>query len=406
MARLRERPNLYLKRGRVSLTGGGTGMEQAVGSLNGPGDRYVVGLDPIRLIAAVLVMTFHLSWKVAGWSGLTSFGWVGVEVFFVISGFVISQSVIGKTPLSFLRSRILRLYPAAWGCLLLSAGAILLFGPASLRVGVEPSLTGWSLLGSSVLAKGPFVASAYWTLPVEISFYALVGLALTFAPQLTRTGISRGLIVWSGLYFALLAAHAAGLPGAPNLGFESGLLNATLLRNGVFFGVGMILAKTDKTSGADRIWLGLGVALGLTEIVWRAHYIAGGFAAPIQPLLLGAAAGATWLLALAAIAGAARLNRLEIDARWSRALRFVGLITYPLYLLHETIGGGVEGWLVGHGVPYPLAFTAAVVGSALGAAVIVLVWEPRVRSLVKNAFDRIAALTAGRRKLKLVAGTD
>lgn len=96
---------------------------------------YLVGLDAIRFIAAVSVAYFHLAF--ATWAGsepaagslfkslatfpeLVSsgwFGWVGVEVFFVVSGLVIGASAASASgPSEFLRHRALRLYPAVWIC--------------------------------------------------------------------------------------------------------------------------------------------------------------------------------------------------------------------------------------------------------------------------------------------------
>jgi peptidoglycan/LPS O-acetylase OafA/YrhL len=94
---------------------------------------YYSGVDAIRFVAALLVMVYHLGfWSWAG-NGTTArifngaarfesatsftwFGWVGVEIFFVISGFVIANSANEASAAAFLRGRILRLYPAAWIC--------------------------------------------------------------------------------------------------------------------------------------------------------------------------------------------------------------------------------------------------------------------------------------------------
>ena len=62
----------------------------------------------------------------------TWFGWVGVEVFFVISGFVIANSASKTSPIEFLISRALRLYPAVWVCS--TATFVYCFSSGSLRV--------------------------------------------------------------------------------------------------------------------------------------------------------------------------------------------------------------------------------------------------------------------------------
>ncbi|MGD5438086.1 hypothetical protein QUS99_22630, partial [Xanthomonas citri pv. citri] len=94
-------------------------------------------LDPLRFAAALGVAIFpqifwSWAWVSIGVPGFerhvaadvlypsaapfTWFGWVGVEIFFVISGFVIANSASQASPGEFLLGRALRLYPAVWVC--------------------------------------------------------------------------------------------------------------------------------------------------------------------------------------------------------------------------------------------------------------------------------------------------
>src|SRR5579871_1299708 len=100
--------------------------------------RYFFWLDPLRFGSALAVAFFHqMFWSWARYSvgatpgfeqfvavdvqflsaaPFTWFGWVGVEIFFVISGFVIANSANNSSPIEFVLSRALRLYPAVWVC--------------------------------------------------------------------------------------------------------------------------------------------------------------------------------------------------------------------------------------------------------------------------------------------------
>ena len=155
-------------------------MSQAQGQT--PARGTVASLDILRLIAALLVVVYHyffLAWSEApGGGGIRdvipngptypwavpaiSAGWVGVEVFFVISGFVITMSAQGKTAGDFLKGRFLRLFPG-----------ILIFATCAYAVivsaGVLPvGLATERYLRTLVLfPKGPWIDGVIWTLVAE-----------------------------------------------------------------------------------------------------------------------------------------------------------------------------------------------------------------------------------------------
>jgi peptidoglycan/LPS O-acetylase OafA/YrhL len=140
----------------------------------------------LRFFAALIVCLYHiafLSWikpdsaasiisgntyRFDDFSGVLSVGWVGVEIFFVISGFVIAFSAnVGAW--HFLRGRILRLYPAVWFC-----------GPFALAISLSSGAFPFSEFPTRIVRslllwpKGNWVDGVYWTLGIEMSFYFLV----------------------------------------------------------------------------------------------------------------------------------------------------------------------------------------------------------------------------------------
>lgn len=139
------------------------------------GDR-VPEVDVLRFMAALAVMCFHYF----GWAHIPSpadFGWLGVQLFFMISGFVILWSVQGKTPKQFVLSRFARLYPSYWVCLTITAIALTYAGQ---QIGTWRLLANYTMF--QVPLNQPHVDSVYWTLYVELKFYFMI-LALLLLRQ-------------------------------------------------------------------------------------------------------------------------------------------------------------------------------------------------------------------------------
>ncbi|MBV8356895.1 MAG: acyltransferase, partial [Deltaproteobacteria bacterium] len=142
------------------------------------------GLDALRGIAALGVALYHLGWYYAlnldahfASSLSFPFGHYGVDLFFVISGFVIFMTLERATSVGrFAVSRFARLYPAFWIALCIALAARALDGRLSMSFG--------EILANATMVpamfSAPFVDPVYWTLLCELVFYVLAGAFFAF----------------------------------------------------------------------------------------------------------------------------------------------------------------------------------------------------------------------------------
>jgi peptidoglycan/LPS O-acetylase OafA/YrhL len=356
---------------------------------------YIYGIDIVRFACALSVAAFHLTWHNRDAASFMPFGWVGVQVFFVISGLVIANSADGASARQFLVSRFLRIYPAAW-CAILVNFPLVLWGCAI--DGTLPRTAQWHgfwfgpLFYSTVLLRGPFLATAYWTLPIEISFYILVFLLIKAHSFKRVQWLATALILWGGPYLIALALNSCGLVHWAWVDIGYGWKNMSLMRHGPYFGLGILiwLFKEKRISKTGAAAAGLALFLGFIEIYSRAVELVTGFAraagtAQMPTLRLVISSNIAFCVAFALVFLSVRLNHLfpaNVAAR--NIVRFLGLTTYPFYLLHETLGRFAIYQASRIGLAYlPSTFVAL---GCIGAVslLIAMYCEPALRSFLKQ----------------------
>lgn len=309
--------------------------------------RYYWSLDLLRFISAVLVLLFHVAafggnapgWPVSaeeaplGWLHPFSwFGWVGVQIFFVLSGFIISASAYNSTALGFLKKRAIRVFPALW-----ISAALALVARAFWGEPLEELVS--SLLRSAVLSpKGPYIDGVVWSLVVEAIFYASIALVILAAPRfgglqrsLTLAAYGLGiastiftLIVWLAINTNFFADQGGVLAFVRGFTFD-----VLLLRHGVLFAVGMLLYQIVERPPSRQMLLGLAV-FGSASVLQVANNAQAGLAA-IVPVLV-------WLAATGIIYLGAKYSDRAVGQSLRPLMRPIGLMTYPLYLNHFVLG--------------------------------------------------------------------
>ncbi len=364
--------------------------------------RQIVGLDALRMGAACLVLIFHLAYGV--WipymnpSGVPThsfdflwpiawFGWVGVQIFFVLSGFVIAYSAHGVKASTFLEHRLARLLPAAVICASLTALIVLLGG----ALGFSEVAARW-LRSVLFLPFSPYIDDSYWTLSVEVAFYAVVygTLLLKRIEKLPAVMAVIGLL--STLHWVLFTIFETlgrwhGLRYFVYGPFRVAASNkATLLYHGCYFCIGVFLWLSLYRGFTWKRVLVLVLCSigGVIEIDERTRWYIADTGLPLH----SAIPVALWLLSVIFVIASVRMNlRIQhvIGTRGVKVLRRLGLMTYPLYLLHQTIGKAAViatrrsiGDFPALGLAIAIAFALAYIVSAL--------LEPPIQRWMKRLF--------------------
>lgn len=149
-------------------------------------------IDFLRFVAAMLVVLFHYTFRghaannysltaYPEISFITQYGYLGVELFFLVSGFVIMMTASSGSLRKFVASRIARLYPAFWVCCTITFVVILSFGGDRFSANPAQFFLNMTMLNEFFNVKS--IDGVYWSLAVELKFYFLVSLVVFVAPN-------------------------------------------------------------------------------------------------------------------------------------------------------------------------------------------------------------------------------
>ncbi|MDP1584222.1 MAG: acyltransferase [Bradyrhizobium sp.] len=332
-------------------------------------------LDPLRFGAALGVAIFHQmfwswAWVSIGVPGFeqrvaadvlypsaapyTWFGWVGVEIFFVISGFVIANSAATSSPKEFLLGRALRLYPAIWVCATATLIVLVVLGGGRASEYIVPYIHAMLLVPKGVV--GEWLDGVYWTLAAEMAFYGLVFCAM-LTKKVTLRHVAFGLTIYSAVFNAvallvLSCTTPSDLPYLVILMFRVPCA-AFLLTHGCFFALGiwLFISANRELTPPERVAVAVTCLSGAAEIYFFASFFLTSIPAiadqsALVPIMVWAAAVGL----MAWCANRKRRPALAVSREAPAYFRTLGLITYPLYLTHNVIGTAIIRALVDAGL--------------------------------------------------------
>lgn len=308
---------------------------------------HIPYLDGWRGLAIVLLLIGHF-FPIPG----INFGAIGVALFFVLSGYLMSAILfVDKLPLSiFYRRRASRILPSAAVFLAVVALAYLLTGR---------DISTYELLSAATFTNNYFVGAVPWTMPVghiwslsvEEHAYILLSLvALSCRARKASGLLELGLI--AGLIAAIAALYwlAFGSKPAPGLWLHTEVAAFGIMASGF-----LLLAFRVRRPALPALAVPVLLGLGICAHWWRV--------APPATLVVGSAAFA---LALNLLERKPGLFRSALE--W-RPLRQLGIWSYSLYLWQQPF------YMLTHreGMPAPLALACAL---AVGIAAFHLVERP------------------------------
>src|SRR6266700_1819728 len=325
-----------------------------------PAIRYRPDVDGLRAIAVIAVIAYH------AFPRLVPGGFVGVDIFFVISGYLITQIIVADLDrgsfsfAEFYARRVRRVFPALIVVMLttLAAGTAM-FLPDELTSLARNAIAGASFGANLMLLSevGYFDHDAHvkpllhlWSLGIEEQFYLAWPLALWACRRPWRLVLVCGIIMLSfGLNVALVKTHPAATFYLPFTRAWELMAGASIT------GVAITVRRLRYLAA------GAGSCFVITFFVYDAGMAFPGWAA-LLPVL------GTMLTVLGE---GAPFNRLVLSHRWTVLL---GRISYPLYLWHWPLLAFAQLYLLR---PLTPAETIIALGAALGLAWITYQWIER-----------------------------
>jgi peptidoglycan/LPS O-acetylase OafA/YrhL len=325
--------------------------------------RHRTDIDGLRAVAILPILLFH-----AGVSALAG-GFVGVDIFFVISGFLITSIIVREIDgerfslIEFYRRRVVRIFPAlfvvcalslAWGAWRLLPSEFERLAHSTMAALAFASNIHFWLVADYFAPEAELMPLLHtWSLGVEEQFYIFFPLAMLLVARFARRWLLPLLAIaaalsFAGGWFVALQSPVAAFYLLPVRAWE--LLAGSLV---AVSGIAASTAATGPRWSALREGAAL---LGALLLVAAVLFVRDGPAFPV-PEALVPALGAALVIAFGEGTLVGRGLSLSV-------LRYIGRISYSTYLWHWPL---IAFWRIETGIELDLAETAALVAASLAA---------------------------------------
>jgi peptidoglycan/LPS O-acetylase OafA/YrhL len=401
--------------------------EGAKAALAGANARAIPVLDGMRGIAVILVLLFHFAWTFPGddvtaahgavekiaarvhaffWSG-----WTGVDLFFVLSGYLITRGLVtpSEKPLgtrmkSFWMRRVLRIFPLYYAVTVVGSIVALAIG------GYVPSLPYWLYMQNYALAFDPpeqvlkWVAH-FWSLAIEEQFYfvwPIVALVVSRRRLIAAilALVSFVVVVRAGFVFKALSvpqlAHLFGTQDYVN----KFVYRATFTRaDGLLLGAFVAVTQREALHPVAKIWRRVRFpAFVATALVLAGLYaVANGLNDYDRRVMsVGYFALALFFASAVSMCADGKIGDRARAVLQSRPLVACGKVSYGMYIFHWPLVVVLVPWITkvqaGMSVPMQIALNGAVIAGGIGVIYVLAeisfrLFETRFLDLKKKFHD-------------------
>jgi peptidoglycan/LPS O-acetylase OafA/YrhL len=322
---------------------------------------HITALDGLRGIAVLLVLLFHFAWTFPDTDGLAHLvrrvlwtGWTGVDLFFVLSGYLITRGLVARSTRPtkermrlFWTRRFLRIFPLYYAYILVGTVVVLAVG------GFVPGLSYWLYVQNYALAFDPeplHWTSHLWSLAIEEQFYFVWPLFALLAPRRMRvpfTLLAVAGCVGARAALALLAARASDPEHALTLVKLAYRATPTHM-DGLLLGALMAMFAVDGEHPLARLWPKIRpavtalAALAVAGLVVVTH----GFETYDRRIVIaGYFIIAVMFVGFVSLAVDNRLHPRALGVLTSAPLRACGRVSYGMYILHWPMVVVSQPWL-------------------------------------------------------------
>ncbi len=306
--------------------------------------KYIPELDGVRALAILLVMFVHdyRRFEAVHLEGFAVHGWIGVDLFFVLSGFLITRILLDSRKnegyfSSFYARRALRIWPLYWIILILAFPLYSVVQAFLHLGGTERQWWVYLLLVQNLVypdGLGPRILTATWSLAIEEQFYLLWPLMVRFIRVRALVWVLSGMLIFTaGLRWL---AHVRGVSGIA-------IFQSTPCRlDGLALGSLLAIWIGSRTFSMSKLRWGSAITLvaGLAGTVWLIPTNGMDDSAPALSFTVLAV---MFVGFVGLVIGWTGTQMPLANAMRSRALREVGKVSYCMYLVHLPVFGFFTG---------------------------------------------------------------